>query len=130
MQRLMVVFQDVSTGYLLREDVAEDRTYPTWKAAGDERINALGTHVLYVVSDRAKALVQLAETGFECVSRPDVFHLVHDIVKSYALAMGRRLRQAQQELTHAEEKHARRQGRGLSPQEGQEDVLLVAARPC
>jgi hypothetical protein len=128
LQRMMLVFQDVSTGYLLLEDVADDRTYPTWKAAVDERLKALGTQVLYVVSDRAKALIQLAETGFECLSMPDFFHLVHDIVKSYSLAIGRRRRQAQQELTHAEERLTRRQGQGLWPQDDQEDALLVAAR--
>ena len=41
---------------------------------------------------------------------PDFFHVVHDIVKSYSLALGQRWRQAQQELTKAEEALARRQG--------------------
>ena len=127
LQRMMLVFQDLATGYLLLEDVADDRTYTTWKAGVDERLKALGTHVLYVVSDRAKALIQLAETGFECLSMPDFFHLVHDIVKSYSLAIGRRLRQAQQELTHAEERLTRRQDRVLWPQDDQEDAMLVAA---
>ena len=129
LQRMMLVFQDVSTGYLLLEEVAEDRTYTTWKAAGDERLKALGTQVLSGVSDRAKALIQLAETGFECLSMPDFFPLVHDIVKSYSIAIGRRLRQAQQELTHAEERLTRRQGRVLWPQGDQEDALLVAGKP-
>jgi uncharacterized protein DUF6399 len=107
LEHLMLVFQDVSTGYLLLETVAEDRTYATWKAAVDQRLAELGTGVLYLVSDRAKALIQLAEQGLECLSMPDFFHLVHEIVKSYSLAMGRRLRQARQDLTHAEEVLAR-----------------------
>ncbi len=49
---------------------------------------ALGTGVRYLVSDRAKALIQLAEQGLECLSMPDFFHLVHDMVKSYSLAIG------------------------------------------
>ena len=57
----------------------------------------------YLVSDRAKALIQLAEKGLECLSIPDFFHLVHDIVKSYSLALGQRLKQARQELQKAEE---------------------------
>src|SRR5713101_838299 len=103
LQRMMLVFQDVSTGYLLLEDVADDRTYTTWKAGVDERLTALGTEVLYMVSDRATALIQLAETGFACLSMPDFFHVVHEIVKSYSLAVGRRLRQAHKELKHVEE---------------------------
>jgi hypothetical protein len=64
-----------------------------------------------VVSDRAKALIQLAEQGLECLSMPDVFPVVHEIVKSYALALGRRVRQAHKELQEAQEALARRQGR-------------------
>ena len=70
--------------------MAEDRTYATWKALVEARLTTLGTGVLYLVSDRAKALIQLAETGLECLSMPDFFHLIHDIVKSYALAIGQR----------------------------------------
>ena len=74
LEQMMLVFQDVPTGYLLLEDVADDRTYATWKALVDERLKALGTGVLYLVSDRAKALIQLAEKGLECLSMPDFFH--------------------------------------------------------
>lgn len=59
--------------------------------------------VLYLVSDRAKALVKLAETGLDCLSIPDVFHLIHDLVKSYSLAIGRRLQQARRDLDQAQE---------------------------
>ena len=48
----------------------------------------MGTHVLSLVSDQAKTLIQLAEQGLECFSMPDFFHLVHEIVKSYSPALG------------------------------------------
>ena len=110
LERMILVLMDLATGYLLLEEVADDRTYPTWKALVEERLKALGTGVLYVVSDRAKALIQLAEQGLECLSMPDFFHVAHEIVKSYALAIGQRWRHAQQELTKAKEALARRQG--------------------
>ncbi len=37
-ERMMLVFMDLSTGYLLLEEVADDRTYATWKALVDERL--------------------------------------------------------------------------------------------
>src|SRR4249919_3641296 len=77
LEQMMLVFQDVPTGYIVQEEVADDRTYATWKALVDERLKTLGTSVLYLVSDRAKALIQLAEKGLECLSMPDFFHLVH-----------------------------------------------------
>ena len=128
LERMMVVFQDVPTGYLVLEDVADDRTFATWHALVDARLKALGTEVLYLVSDRAKALIQLAEKGLECFSMPDFFHVVHEIIKSYSLAMGRRLRQAQQELKQAKEALARRQGLAQAAQEDPEATALVEAR--
>jgi Family of unknown function (DUF6399)/IclR helix-turn-helix domain len=121
LEHMMLVCMDLSSGYLLVEEVAADRTYATWKAVIDERLTALGATVLYLVSDRAKALIQLAETGFECLSMPDFFHLVHDIVKSYSLAIGRKLKQARHELAQAEARLARRQ-------DNREGALLVEAR--
>jgi hypothetical protein len=128
LEQMILVFQDVSTGYIVQEEVADDRTYATWKAVVDARLTALGTEVLYLVSDRAKALIQLAEQGLECLSMPDFFHLVHEIVKSYALAIGRRLRQAQQDLKHAETVLARLQGLPQAGHDTLEARALVGAR--
>jgi len=127
-EQMILVFMDLKTGYLLLEEVAEDRTYTTWKALVDKRLKALGTGVLYLVSDRAKALIQLAEQGLECFSMPDFFHLVHEIVKSYSLALGRRVRQAHKELTAAQEALARPQGRPQAAHEAPEAKALVATR--
>ena len=128
LEQMILVFMDLRTGYLLQEEVAEDRTYATWKALVDERLKALGTDVLYLVSDRAKALIQLAEQGLECLSMPDFFHVMHEIVKSYSLALGRRVRQAHKELTQAQEALARLQGRPQAAHEARRPQALVAAR--
>jgi hypothetical protein len=109
LERMMLVFQDLPTGYLVLEDIADDRTFATWQAVVEARLTALGAEVWYLVSDRAKALIQLAEQGLECLSMPDFFHCMHDLVKSYSLTIGQRVRQAQQELTKAQEALARRQ---------------------
>ena len=103
LERLLLVFLDLPTGYLLLEEAVEDRSYATWKGLVDKRLETLGAPVRYLVSDRAKALIQLAEQGLECLSIPDVFHLVHEIVKSYSLAIGRQLRQARQEWQKAQD---------------------------
>jgi len=78
LERMMVVFMDLVSGYLVVEEVADDRTYETWYTLVEARLEALGGRVLYLVSDRAKALVKLAETGLDCLSIPDLFHLIHD----------------------------------------------------
>jgi hypothetical protein len=103
LEQMMLVLMDLRTGYVLLEDVAEDRTYTTWKARVEVRLTALGTTVRDLVSDRAKALIQLAEHGLECLSMPDFFHCLHDLVKGSALSLARHVRHARQELTKAEE---------------------------
>ncbi len=55
LERMMLVFMDLVSGYLLIEEVAEDRTYVTWDTRVEARLKTLGTGVLYLVSDRAKA---------------------------------------------------------------------------
>ena len=101
---MMLVFMDLASGYLLMEEVAVDRTYDTWDNLIKARLKTFGAAVSYLVSDRAKALIKLAETGLNCLSIPDVFHLSHDLAKAYALSICGRLRQAQQTLAHARQR--------------------------
>ena len=104
LQRMMLVFMDLARGYLLMEQVAEDRSYDTWYACINARLKTLGIGVLYLVSDRAKALVKVAETGLSCLSIPDLFHLSHDLAKGYSLLIFGRLRHAQQDLAQARQR--------------------------
>jgi Family of unknown function (DUF6399)/IclR helix-turn-helix domain len=103
LQRMMLVFMDLATGYVLMEEVAADRSFDTWLARAKARLTTLGTEVLYMVSDRAKALIKLAHTGLGCPSIPDLFHLGHDLAKGYSLAIFSRLRQANRELEHTKQ---------------------------
>jgi AcrR family transcriptional regulator len=79
LQRMMLVFMDLASGYLVMEEVAVDRTYDTWHALVQARLKTLGVTVSYLVSDRAKALVKLAQTGLDCLSIPDMFHLAFSV---------------------------------------------------
>jgi Family of unknown function (DUF6399)/IclR helix-turn-helix domain len=104
LQRMMLVFMDLATGYVLMEKVASDRGFETWYGGVNDRLKTFGTEVLYLVSDRAKALIKLAHTGLGCPSIPDVFHLGHDLAKGYSLAIFGRLRHAKQALEHAKQR--------------------------
>ena len=43
LEQMMLICMDLRTGYLLLEEVADDRTYATWKALVEERLTALVT---------------------------------------------------------------------------------------
>src|SRR5215468_3575239 len=104
LQRMMLVFMDLATGYVLMEEVATERSFDTWYDRANNRLTTFGTEVLYMVSDRAKALIQLAQTGLGCPSIPDLFHLGHDLAKGYSLCIFGRLRQAKRDLDHAKQR--------------------------
>jgi hypothetical protein len=125
LQRLMLVFMDLATGYVLMEEVAADRSFDPWYDRANERLTTFGTEVLYLVSDRAKALIKLAHTGLRCPSIPDVFHLGHDLAKGSSLAIFGRLRPAKRELEHAKQgleklqKHAQAEPAQVAQAQGQ-----------
>ena len=76
---LILVLMDLSSGYLLLEDISNDRRFETWYAKASLRLEALGIEVSHGISDRAKALIKLAVTGFECDSGADLFHAQQDL---------------------------------------------------
>jgi hypothetical protein len=103
LQLMMLVFMDLTTGYLLMQEIAADRRYDTWFDRASERLSTFGVEVLYLVSDRAKALINLAQKGLGCPSIPDLFHLGHDLAKGYSLCIFARLRQAKRDLEQAKQ---------------------------
>jgi Family of unknown function (DUF6399)/IclR helix-turn-helix domain len=102
LERLMLVFMDLMSGYVLLEEAANDRTYETWYERVTARLEPLKTSVLYLVSDRAKALIKLAQTGLKCPSMADLFHLLHELAKGYSLVIWRQLNTSRQALSRAQ----------------------------
>lgn len=87
---LILVLMDLSSGYLILEDISDDRCFDTWLAKAAPRLQALGLDVNHTISDRAKALIKLAVSGFECPSGADTFHAQYDVSKWLGGQLGRR----------------------------------------
>ena len=88
--KMLIVFMDLASNYIFIEAEADDRTYETWKDKVQNIVDKFGVKIKYIVSDRAKALIKLAETGFDCLSIPDLFHASYEIVKVFGLNLGRK----------------------------------------
>jgi len=86
---LILVLMDLSSGYLILEDISDDRCFDTWLEKAAPRLEALGIDVNHAISDRAKALIKLAITGFECQSGADTFHAQYDVSKWLGAKLGR-----------------------------------------
>ena len=91
---LILVLMDLSSGYLILEEISDDRRFDTWFEKAIPRLKALGLEVNHAVSDRAKALIKLAISGFECPSGADVFHAQQDVSKWLGATLGRRYERA------------------------------------
>lgn len=88
--KMLIVFIDLASNYIFIEAEADDRTYETWKDKVQNIVDKFGVTIKYIVSDRAKALIKLAETGFGCLSIPDLFHASYELVKVFGLNLGRK----------------------------------------
>jgi hypothetical protein len=98
---MILVMMDLKSGYLLLEDVADDRCYDTWFKKTMPRLEQLGITVTHAISDRAKALIKMAVTGFECQSGADLFHAQQDVSRLLGGSLGRRLSAAEKSLEEA-----------------------------
>lgn len=126
LQRMMLVFMDLMSGYVLLEEAVNDRTYETWHERVRVRLEPMQTSVLYLVSDRAKALIKLAQTGLKCPSIADLFHLLHELAKGYSLAIWSQLKTARQALSRAQAHLAKCEAEGASEVEIELAQVAVA----
>ena len=101
---LILVLMDLNSGYLLLETITEDRCYDTWYEKTKPRLEGLGIEVKHAISDRAKALIKMAVTGFECESGADVFHAQQDVSRWLGAKIGKRAAKAQKQLEEVQEK--------------------------
>lgn len=104
---LILVLMDLSSGYLLLETITEDRCYDTWYEKTKPRLEGLGIAVNHAISDRAKALIKMAVTGFECESGADVFHAQQDVSRWLGARIGKSVARAEKKLEKAEEKEGK-----------------------
>ncbi len=100
---MILILMDLSSGYLLIEDQASDRSYETWQAKAQGRLKALGLQVRHFVSDRAKALIKLATHSFNCAPGADLFHSQYELSKWLGAGLYRRLGRAVNRLKKAQQ---------------------------
>jgi len=99
---MILVMMDLQSGYLLLEEITEDRRFETWYEKTTPRLESLGIEVSHVISDRAKALIKMAVTGFECESGADVFHAQQDASRWLGARLGKQVTAAEKDLEAAQ----------------------------
>ena len=95
---LILVLMDLRSGYLLLAEISDDRRFDTWYEKTAPRLEALGIEVNHALSDRAKALIKLAISGFECDSGADLFHAQQDVSRWLGASLARRSATAEKQF--------------------------------
>jgi len=106
-QFMILVLMDLNSGYLLLEDIHEDRNFESWYQKTAPRLKSLGIEVDHAISDRAKALIKLAVDGFDCQSGADLFHAQQDISRLLGAKLGKAAKEEAENKakTDSEETH-------------------------
>ena len=88
------------SGYILLEKKTSDRKYQTWFDQVQVALSQIGSTVLIksLVSDRAKALVQLALQGLGCQSLTDLFHGMGCLSRTIGARLGGQLARTKRQL--------------------------------
>lgn len=109
----ILVLMELSSGYVLFEVEKLHRTFESWT----QEVERLGLpndwHIEAMVSDGARALIKLAVEHFECLSLPDVFHLLRDL----SAPIGQRLGRERQRLARESAKLVERQDTPRHPKQ-------------
>ena len=86
------------------EEASKKRDVASWWQPIEEKVLRWGMEVTGIVSDRAKALVKLGESGYlDVISIPDLFHFTQDLGKLVGLQIGKKRAQAKKALASASE---------------------------
>ncbi len=88
------------SGYIVLEKKTSDRKYQTWFDQVQAALTQIGQRgaIKSKVSDRAKALVQLAIQGLGCESFPDLFHAMRCLSRSIGSRLGGQLARTKRQL--------------------------------
>jgi hypothetical protein len=92
---------ELSSGYVVLEEPAMDRSFLTWKDNALQALQRVGLEAGYMVSDNAKALTKLALEALGCRRIPDLFHACHEVVKLLGTRFATKAARIQRKLANA-----------------------------
>ena len=103
---IILVLMDLVSGYILMEKKTSDRKYQTWWSEVQTALMAIGQlgAIKSLVSDRAKALIQLAVKGMGCQSIPDLFHAMRCLSRSIGVRLAGQLAGVKKKLQKTQRK--------------------------
>jgi len=101
---ICLVAMETASGYLLTEELSEDRSYKSWQKCLDEAKERLGINSFtQIISDEAKALLKLAKEE-NAQHNTDLLHVLLEVSKALSGRLILQKNQTQKLLNEAESK--------------------------
>ncbi|NQY74432.1 MAG: hypothetical protein HRT90_06680 [Candidatus Margulisbacteria bacterium] len=75
---MYLVLMDLQSGFIFTEEIKDKRDHETWEAVSTPWISKFKI-VRCFLSDKAKALLKLADKTFQVIRIPDLFHMMNDL---------------------------------------------------
>ena len=92
--RTCLVAADLLSGFLLLEVFAESRDRAPWLTAWEKATNELSVQVTQAVADGARGIQAFVEGDLGAHRGPDLFHVLNDVGKAFAVHLARQERAA------------------------------------
>jgi hypothetical protein len=121
----LLVLMDLTSGYLIMEEEAANRSYETWETKAQTRLQQLGLQVRHFVSDRGKGLVKLATASFGCWAGADIFHAQYDLSKWLGRSLHGQFGRACKALTEAEAQKASLEEKEAAPEKIEQQTQRI-----
>jgi hypothetical protein len=122
-----LVGQEPVSGFILVECYRDSRDADTWKEAVKQGVASMPVDLVQMTSDEARALICLAEKGFDAAHSPDLFHGQHTLLKPLLLPLLRPIQQTEKELQKATQRSEQLDTPLEQPQSEQEVEELIEA---
>lgn len=101
----VLLLMDLPSGFILKENVSNNRDFDTWTKLTLPLVLKFKS-IKCLVSDKARALVKLANVSFECISSADLFHVMSYVKKFMQFQFSSKIRKCDSQVSKLEKELA------------------------
>jgi hypothetical protein len=103
-EKMMMVFMEATSGFILAEQEEEKRNAETWKKVIESGLKGLNVELIQVTGNAASGLTSAVTNLLGIHKSSDLFHIQQDITKGLTSHLARRTKRAEEALKKCMEK--------------------------
>lgn len=107
-EKMMMVFMEATSGFILAEQEEEKRDAATWKKVIEVALKGLNVELIQVTGDEAGGLTSAVVNLLGIHKSPDLFHIQQEITKGLTSHLARRTKRAEEALKKCTEEREKK----------------------